>query len=65
MLLGVARRSLGKHFGDEAEDVVQDFCIALVEKCLRFVPVRSDAIAWMRDVVRQMAKANRAERQAH
>jgi DNA-directed RNA polymerase specialized sigma24 family protein len=62
MLLDVARLTLGGRFRREAEDVVQDFFVVLLEGKLRFDPEPSRAVPWMCDIVRAMAQKNRQER---
>ncbi len=52
-----------KPWGDEAEDLVQDFFLHLLEGRWRYVPDHAGGSAWMRRVIRTMAATRRAERQ--
>lgn len=50
-------------FAQEAEDVVQDLLLELLEGRSRFTPAHGEAIPWMCGIVRAMARKRRAERQ--
>ena len=50
-------------FSQDAEDVVQDFLLSLVERRSPLVPERGRAISWMFGVVRAAARKYRAERE--
>ena len=49
-------RSLVKGYEHEAEDVLQDFFVALLERRSRFTPARGRAIPWMCEAVRALAR---------
>src|SRR5271169_3177027 len=53
-LLGEARAILGE-FDQEADDVLQDFFLALLERRLRFEPAHGRAMPWMCRMVRAIA----------
>jgi DNA-directed RNA polymerase specialized sigma24 family protein len=50
-------------FAHEAEDVLQDFLLSLLERQSRFTPAQGRAIPWMCGLVRSMAGRRRAERE--
>jgi DNA-directed RNA polymerase specialized sigma24 family protein len=50
-------------FEQEAEDVLQDFCLSLVERQSRFTPAHGRAIPWMCGIVRAMARKHCADRE--
>jgi DNA-directed RNA polymerase specialized sigma24 family protein len=60
-LLDEARHVLGPH-EHEAEDVLQDFFLTLLEGGSRFVPAHGSAIRWMGDIIRTIALRRRTER---
>jgi DNA-directed RNA polymerase specialized sigma24 family protein len=62
MLLEEARAVMGD-FAQEAEDVLQDFFVSLLERRSRFTPAHGRAIPWMCGLVRAMARKHRAERE--
>ncbi len=62
MLRAEARRELGP-YADEASDVVQDFLVFLIEGEWPYVPHRDGGDAWMRRIVRTIARTRRAQRQ--
>jgi DNA-directed RNA polymerase specialized sigma24 family protein len=58
-------REAGAVMGDfarEAEDIVQDLLLELLEGRSRFTPAQGRAIHWMCGIVRAMARKRRAER---
>jgi DNA-directed RNA polymerase specialized sigma24 family protein len=57
-----ARAVLGSRFKQEAEDVVQDFFVSLLEGQSRFAPAQGRAIPWMCGVVRAIARKARGDR---
>ncbi len=59
-LLAAARTGLGG-FGQEAEDVLQDFFISLLEGRWRFTPGHGRAMQWMCGVVTGIAHLRRCE----
>jgi len=61
-LLAEARAALGSRFKHEAEDVVQDFFVALLERQSRFLPAQGRAIQWMCGLVRARARNARGDR---
>ncbi len=61
-LLQEARAVMGD-FGQDAEDVLQDFLLSLVEGRSQFTPSHGRAIPWMMGVVRAMARKYRADRE--
>ncbi len=61
-LLAEARAVLGSRFKHEAEDVVQDFFVALLERQSRFLPAQGHAMQWMCGLVRAMARNARGDR---
>jgi Sigma-70 region 2 len=54
-LLHEARACL-EGYEHEAEDVLQDFFLALLERRSRFTPARGRAIPWMCEAVRALAR---------
>jgi len=48
--------TLGGPLAHEAEDVVQDFSVSLLEGDQVVMPSRGRAVSWMRGVVRAMAR---------
>lgn len=62
LLRDEARRELGP-YADEASDVVQDFLVFLLEGEWPYVPDRDGGCAWMRRIVRSIARTRRAQRQ--
>jgi hypothetical protein len=61
-LLEEARTILGK-FDQEAEDVLEDFLLCLVDRRLRFVPAHGRAMPWMCGIVHAIAQQRRRERE--
>jgi DNA-directed RNA polymerase specialized sigma24 family protein len=61
-LLVEARKILGE-FDQEAEDVLQDFLVALLERRLRFEPAHGRAMPWMCRMVRAIAWRKSEERE--
>jgi DNA-directed RNA polymerase specialized sigma24 family protein len=61
-LLQEARAVLGD-LEQEAEDVLQDFFLCLVDRRSRFTPARGRAIPWMCGIVRAIARKRRADRE--
>jgi DNA-directed RNA polymerase specialized sigma24 family protein len=57
-----ARLQLGR-FEDDADDVLQDFFLAVVEGGACFDPEQERAGVWLRRVVREIARKHRAERE--
>jgi DNA-directed RNA polymerase specialized sigma24 family protein len=57
-----ARAVMGR-FKQDADDVVQDFYLALLEGRSRFHPERGRAIPWMIGIVRATARKYRGDRQ--
>jgi hypothetical protein len=55
-LLEEAKACLGD-YEHEAEDVLQDFFLALLERRSRFAPAQGRAIPWMCEAVRALARA--------
>ena len=55
------RASLGTWYEEEAADVVQDFCLGLVEGRFEFPEIRRCARVWMSRVIRSMAAEMRHE----
>jgi DNA-directed RNA polymerase specialized sigma24 family protein len=49
-------------FAQDAEDVVQDFFVMLLEARSQFTPAHGRAIPWMCGIVRAMARKHRANR---
>jgi DNA-directed RNA polymerase specialized sigma24 family protein len=61
-LLVEVRTMLGE-FDQEAEDVLQDFLLALLERRLRFDPAHGRAMPWMCRMVRAFAWRRSEERE--
>ena len=59
-LLKAARGGLGP-FGQEAEDVLQDFFVSLLERRWRFTPGHGHGMQWMCGVVQGIAYLRRRE----
>jgi DNA-directed RNA polymerase specialized sigma24 family protein len=62
VLLRKARSVMGP-FKEDAEDVVQDFFVSVLEGRSVYVPAQGYAIRWMCGVVLAMAKTYRKERE--
>jgi uncharacterized protein YuzE len=58
LVLREARRALGRRHEQDAEDVAQDFWLALAERTLVFPLIRGAARAWIKRMVRQLAGAH-------
>jgi DNA-directed RNA polymerase specialized sigma24 family protein len=56
-------RAVLRDFEQEAEDVLQDFVLSLVERQSRFTPAHGRAIPWMCGIVRALARKRRADRE--
>ena len=61
-LLKEARAVMGD-FAHEADDVLQDFFVSMLEGQSRFTPAQGRAIPWMCGIVRAMARKHRAHRE--
>jgi DNA-directed RNA polymerase specialized sigma24 family protein len=61
-LLKEARAELGR-FKHDADDVLQDFFIAVMEGGARFDRDEEHAHAWMNRIVREIARTHRADRE--
>jgi DNA-directed RNA polymerase specialized sigma24 family protein len=61
-LLKEARAVMGD-FAQDAEDVLQDFLVSLLEGRSRFTPEHGRALLWMRGVVLAMARKHCADRE--
>jgi len=61
-LLREARLELG-HFKEDAEDVLKDFFLSVMEGGARFDPKRERARVWIARQVREIARRHRAERE--
>src|SRR5258708_29265552 len=57
-----AEAVLGGALAHEAEDVVQDFFVSLLEADQDLMPARGRALSWMRGVVRAMARRRKSDR---
>jgi DNA-directed RNA polymerase specialized sigma24 family protein len=61
MLLEEARTVLGE-FEQDAEDVLDDFLLSLLERRARFTPAHGRATPWLCRIVRLIAQERRRER---
>jgi DNA-directed RNA polymerase specialized sigma24 family protein len=61
-LLEEARTVLGP-FGEDAEEVLQDFLLCLLDRRLRFVPARGRAMPRMCRIIHIIAQQHRRERE--
>ena len=61
-LIEEARVELGR-FEQDADDVVRDFFLDVLEGCARFDPGPERASVWMMRIVRELARQHRAERE--
>jgi DNA-directed RNA polymerase specialized sigma24 family protein len=62
-LLGEIRRELGPIFVQDEGDVMQDFCLAMIDGKLTFPPIRGAALPWMKRMVRSFAREHLRRRQ--
>lgn len=60
-LVRAARAEMGE-FAQDAEDVVQDFFVFLLEGESPFLPQQGRAIAWLHEIVRTLARKYRRDR---
>jgi uncharacterized protein (DUF2236 family) len=61
-LLGEARAELG-YFEQDADEVLQDFFAAVLERQAVFDPAKERANPWMKRILRELARRRRADRE--